>query len=46
MKLPIKITPDPIIEATAEFRFTSSVNENAVFPLLYAQLQKDFQNVE
>lgn len=46
MKLPNKITPDPIIEATVEFRFSSNVNENAVFPLLYAQLQNDFKTVE
>ena len=46
MKLPKNINPCPIVDALLEVRFTSTINANAVFGLIYSVLQKDFQKVE
>ncbi|MFN8429092.1 MAG: TIGR04255 family protein [Spirosomataceae bacterium] len=46
MHLPSRIEPCPIIDAIIEIRFTSKINANAVFGILYGVLQEDFKNVE
>ncbi|HEX2936155.1 MAG TPA: TIGR04255 family protein [Bacteroidales bacterium] len=46
MNLPKNINPCPIVDALLEVRFTSKINANAVFGLIYSVLQKDFQKVE
>lgn len=46
MKLPLKITPCPIIEALLEIRFTTIIHPNAVFGLFYQALKSDFPKVE
>lgn len=46
MNLPKNINPCPIVDALLEVRFTSNINANAVFGLIYSVLQKDFQKVE
>jgi uncharacterized protein (TIGR04255 family) len=46
MNLPKKINPCPIVDALLEVRFTSKINANAVFGLIYSVLQNDFQKVE
>lgn len=46
MNLPKNIYPCPIIDALFEVRFTSTINANAVFGLIYSNLQQDYQEVE
>jgi uncharacterized protein (TIGR04255 family) len=46
MSLPINISPCPILDALVEVRFSSKINANAVFGLIYNVLQKDFEKVE
>jgi uncharacterized protein (TIGR04255 family) len=46
MTLPININPCPILDALLEVRFSSKINSNAVFGLIYNVLQKDFEKVE
>lgn len=46
MKLPKIIEPCPIIEALLEVRFSSKINTNAVFGVIYNVLQNDFPRVE
>lgn len=46
MNLPKNINPCPIVDALFEVRFTSKINANAVFGLIYSVLQKDFPTVE
>lgn len=46
MKLPLKITPCPIVEALLEIRFTTNIHPNAVFGLFYHALKSDFPKVE
>lgn len=46
MKLPRNINPCPIVDSLIEVRFSSKINANAVFGLIYGVLQKDFQKVE
>lgn len=40
--LPVKLGKDPIIDAIIEIRFDAGVNPNAVFGMVYAQIQKLF----
>jgi uncharacterized protein (TIGR04255 family) len=46
MKLPVSISPCPIVEAVAEVRFETSVPEDAIFGLVYQTLKTDFPKVE
>lgn len=46
MNLPKRICPCPIIDALFEVRFTSNINHNAVFGIIYNALQNDFRKVE
>lgn len=46
MKLPIEISPCPILEAIIEIRFIPSTHPNAVFGLIYNELKIDFPKVE
>jgi uncharacterized protein (TIGR04255 family) len=45
-KLPLKITPCPIIEATVELKFSSSIPKGAIFGLLYSAVRENFNKVE
>lgn len=45
-KLPLSITPCPIIEAIFEIRFESSLPGDAIFGIVYNQFKDEFQNVE
>lgn len=44
--LPKTIDPCPIVDALVEIRFTSSINANAVFGVIYNVMQKEFPKVE
>lgn len=44
--LPKKISPCPIIEANFEMRFDSSFPEDAIFGVIYSQLQNEFPKVD
>jgi uncharacterized protein (TIGR04255 family) len=46
MRLPKTISPCPIKEAVAEFRFDSDVPPDAVFGIAYQSLKKDFSDVK
>lgn len=46
MKLPKKLDPCPIVDAILEVRFSSKINPNAVFGVIYNTLQKEFPKVE
>lgn len=46
MTLPMKIHPNPIIDALIEIRFTTNIHPNAVFGLLYQALKNEYPNVE
>lgn len=46
MNLPSNIDPCPIVDALLEVRFTSIINANAVFGIIYNVLQNDFPKVE
>lgn len=45
-KLPISISPCPIIEAIFELRFSSSFPGDAIFGIVYNQFKDEFQTVE
>jgi uncharacterized protein (TIGR04255 family) len=45
-KLPIKISPCPIMEATVELKFSSNLPKGAVFGVLYNYLKETFGKVE
>ncbi len=45
-KLPTKISPCPIMEATVELKFSSDLPKGAVFGILYNSLKDTFGNVE
>ncbi len=48
MKRPVKITPDPIIDAVVELRFDSSVPADAILGMLFSQVKskyKDFKKL-
>lgn len=45
-KLPLSISPCPIIEAIFEIRFMSSFPGDAIFGIVYNQFKDEFQNVE
>lgn len=40
--IPIKITPDPIINAVIEIRFNTDIPENAVFGAIYNKLSNNY----
>jgi uncharacterized protein (TIGR04255 family) len=42
MRVPISITPCPIIDAVIEIRFDANIDPNAVFGLLYNAIKEDF----
>jgi uncharacterized protein (TIGR04255 family) len=44
--LPKKISPCPIIEANFEMRFNSNFPEDAIFGVIYSQLQSEFPKVD
>ena len=44
MNLPITITPCPIKDALLEIRFSTKLNHNAVFGVIYNALRLDFPN--
>ena len=46
MSLPLKITPEPIVDALVEIRFVSSTHANAVFGILFNILKTEFPKVE
>ena len=46
MSYPKIINPCPILDALIEIRFSSKINSNAVFGLIYNALQSDFPKVE
>jgi len=46
MKLPIKISPCPLIEASIEIRFDSRIPSDAVFGVLYSRFQEEFPTLE
>ncbi len=46
MKLPKTLEICPIVDALLEVRFTSKINANAVFGVIYNSLQSDFPKVE
>jgi uncharacterized protein (TIGR04255 family) len=46
VKLPKTIDPCPIVDALLEIRFSSKINANAVFGVIYNVLQTDFPKVE
>jgi hypothetical protein len=41
MKLPVSISPCPIVESVTEVRFETTVPEDAVFGLVYQALKAD-----
>jgi len=45
-KLPISISPCPIIEAIFEVRFEASVPGDAIFGIIFNEFKNEFQNVE
>jgi uncharacterized protein (TIGR04255 family) len=46
MRLPKKINPCPIIDALIEIRFSTNINSDAVFGLIYNALHSDFEKVD
>ncbi|MBS3769951.1 MAG: TIGR04255 family protein [Bacteroidales bacterium] len=46
MKLPKKINPCPILDALIEIRFSTNINRDAVFGLIYNALHSDFEKVD
>lgn len=46
VRIPIRISPDPILEAVVELRFSTSVPNEAVFGLIYGQIQSEFSSYE
>lgn len=46
LKIPKRITPDPILESVVEIRFTTKLPSEAIFGLVYNKLIVDFPNYE
>lgn len=46
VKIPKRITPDPILEAVVEFRFIATIPTDAIFGLVYSKLLQDFPDYE
>ncbi len=46
MKVPKKISPNPIIESTVEFRFKSNVPSSALFGILYGKISNEYKKYE
>jgi len=46
MRLPKKINPCPILDALIEIRFSTNIERDAVFGLIYNALHFDFEKVE
>jgi uncharacterized protein (TIGR04255 family) len=42
MRVPISISPCPIIDAVIEVRFVANIDQNAVFGLLYNAIKEDY----
>lgn len=43
LRIPQKITPDPIIDSVVELRFQTSIQEDLVFTVLFNELSKDLK---
>lgn len=46
MKLPIEITPNPLVTSTIELRYTSLIPSNTLFPTVYKAFMEDLPNFE
>ena len=46
MELPKKIDPCPIVDALVEIRFSTKINPNAVFGVIYSVLEKHLGEIE
>src|SRR5690625_2226477 len=46
MEFPKSISPCPIIDALVELRFSTNINPNAVFGILYSVLKENFNKVD
>ncbi len=46
MELPKRISPCPIVDALLEIRFSTKIDPNAVFGIIYKEIQDDFEKVE
>jgi uncharacterized protein (TIGR04255 family) len=46
MDLPKRIHPNPIIDVSAEIRFTTEIHPTAVFGIIYKELKNEFPKVE
>jgi len=46
MKIPIKINPDPIIDAVTELRFSSELHPDAVFGVISNEVKEDFKKFD
>lgn len=46
MKLPVEISPNPLVTSTIELRFSSPSPSNILFPKVYKAFQDDFPNFE
>lgn len=46
MKLPVKITPCPIIEAVVEIRFKSNFPQEAIFGILYNDIKTNYTGLK
>ncbi|HFS67155.1 MAG TPA: TIGR04255 family protein [Flavobacteriia bacterium] len=46
LKIPKRITPDPILESVVELRFNTTLPSEAIFGLLYNKLKTDFPKYE
>jgi uncharacterized protein (TIGR04255 family) len=46
VKVPKKISPNPIIESTVEFRFKSTVPSSALFGILYGKISNEYKKYE
>lgn len=46
MKLPIEISPSPLITTTIEIRYVSTLESSQIFPLVYSAFMSELPNVE
>jgi len=46
MKLPLEITPNPLVTSTIELRFTSQIPSNSLFPAVYKAFLDDLPKFE
>ncbi len=46
MKLPIEISPNPLVTSTIEIRFLSSLSSQKIFPIVYQSFSEDLPNFE